>query len=477
MVHSEAHAGALVKLTLGRSARAAFGLGLLGLVSASAVSCVNLLELDRYGSAAHQLCALLAECYGADFYPNCLQRAEPRVTTASEGQRGAWLIRFAESHCLESCLNASACLDMPPLCGGQGEHCDKNEQCCGFSVGTGDCRDRCCLSDGVSCTDTAQCCDSACEDGFCGGVECKIPAADCANDFECCTNICSPLTNSCHPRSCVADSTECSYDFECCSQSCIVTAGQTIGTCGDPSCVATTGDCVNPPGTTVSPSTACCGGYCVSLIEGISVCSDGGCRPDTMPCSPGSLAPEDQCCSGYCDPTFDRCATETPCGDIGAACISSTSCCSGHCNQNNDGEGACACLVDGSPCEDNFQCCNGDCSNNNCQGPGSCKLAPEQCDDAGECCSGICRADQCCNFINCSHSVCQLGDPLATNCHCSGCSDAALDDCPAKVCLGDPSREIAGDPTCCCEQWHEGCVDLAEMLCGISCQTVVPPSR
>src|SRR5688572_33037660 len=81
-----------------------------------ATSCVKALSFDAYSGALADLCAQLAECYGADFYADCVERTEAMLEGASPAEREAFLATFGEQGCLDDCVSARECLDAAPIC-------------------------------------------------------------------------------------------------------------------------------------------------------------------------------------------------------------------------------------------------------------------------------------------------------------------------------------------------------------------------
>jgi len=436
-------------------------------VAGTAGSCVSLLGLEGYGSAANELCSMLQDCYGPQFYPSCLEHADPRLNEATAEAREAWLTMFADSHCLESCQNANACLDAPPVCGSQGAGCGQREQCCGFLTGKSECSrsaglfggvaisdGACCVANGVSCNDSSQCCATECIDDVCGGIPCQDVGVSCTNDFECCTDICNPITGRCHDSVCIEAGGECADGFECCDGVCQLGEGGT-GICGAGICGEDGAQCIK--------AVECCNGYChYAPTPQMRVCSHGECAPDAVACDV-----DEECCSDYCDPEFKRCGAETLCLPDGDSCETNSQCC-GYCAGIDlpiPEAGVCACRPDGVGCSDNFQCCSADgCIDAVCAGGGDCHPPGADCAATSECCTDICRLGTCCEPTSC-HDVCQEGVPLATTCECESCGPKSdpVTLCALAVCAQD------GYNHCCCVQWDQACVERAKQTCQIIC--------
>ena len=361
---------------IGRLIRSGMAALVALVVGSAAASCVSLLQLDGYGAAASQLCSLLRDCYGQDYFPRCLEHADPRLEGATAAEREAWLTMFADSHCLESCLNAEACLDESPVCGSLSVACDQKQQCCGFLPGGADCSSSdgsglgggaCCIDDGSPCTDTSQCCRDECRDdtNTCGErPPCLPEGVSCVNDFRCCSLICNPLTGTCNERICGENGAECVGSFECCDGVCVIGADG-AGICGEASCSEDGASCIE--------ADECCNGSCIfAPAPKARVCSSGLCVPDAIGCGA-----DEECCSGYCDPEFERCGTETPCLSNGTSCETNSQFCTQYCEGVDedapDAEGVvCACRPDGIGCNDHFECCSADgCVDGLCAGGGT----------------------------------------------------------------------------------------------------------
>lgn len=413
---------------LARIVRAAMAALLLSAIAVTASSCVSLLELDGYQAATSELCEMLHNCFGGDFFPECHRHTEPRLKGAEPDQREEWLVSFADQQCLENCTNARVCLDESPVCRDLGEGCTQPELCCGFILGKGACgpADSCCKPDGTSCMSNADCCNINCIDGFCGGFQCIEAGDDCEEDFECCTKRCEP-DGTCADQACAPLQSACAFNVECCSGYCNLGDGTGPGQCQEPPC--------GPVGSLCEGDDECCSEQCVFNSADVGFCSLGQCLPEGASCDPTN-ASGDLCCEGSCDPAFFQCRSE--CQSPNESCNTDGECCNSNCDA-----GFCACTLDGESCLDHAECCGGVCSE-----------------------LGVCGAT--CDFSEglCSHSVCTVGAPLADSClcnHCEGNSNLpnAVTDCIPSIC--------ALQPDCCCVGWGPSCVEAVSVVCGTYC--------
>lgn len=428
-------------------------------------SCVALTGLDGYVGATESLCETLRLCFGEAYYPTCRETTGDRLTGASPAERAAWLAAFDAADCGATCEAARGCLDEAPVCGGFSESCNQEEQCCGFTVGTGSCQNGgCCKPDGVACESGAECCEGGCSPApgmsgnFCGGYACLAPNAPCAEHFDCCTEIC--IEGRCSESTCLPPGSDCTVNAQCCEGECslgdVATGDEPSGSCVEPTC--------KKDGSPCDSAASCCGSFCVTSISGESVCSQNQCLPANVACEPGA----NECC-GACDAVTKRCVAL--CAQPGAACGEDGDCCDGNCDEER---GTCGCYAAGSTCEEHADCCDANCESSVC-GDVVCPPANQACDPAiNTCCHG-CEPDgrdaaagtACCAAPSCSHQVCVQGGPLSEVCPCPECGTDGSG--------GDPDACIAGVcatlPHCCCFEWDRECVDLAKSRCQADCAT------
>jgi hypothetical protein len=316
-----------------RLAAALLGFALL----AGAASCVGLLALDGYAGAHSELCSKVEQCFGAQYRPACEQSLAERLEGARASERAAWLVYFADHSCLESCINARRCLDEPPLCAGPMQGCSARSECCGFSVGAGDCggigaEPQCCRPEGFSCGGDGECCAAGCLGGICGGIPCKPDYAPCSAGAECCKKICIPGSWTCADQTCLDLGVPCTVNADCCLSSCAPLPDQSGSTCAEPACRTEPLPC--------DAVNRCCDGlFCVGnclpvgqfCTEGAQCCQGGclsnACRADCAPLGFVCTASV-QCCSGACDTLL----TYACCGPTAFACTDATQCCSGFCD-------------------------------------------------------------------------------------------------------------------------------------------------
>ena len=430
-------------------------------------SCINILDLEGYSDATIDLCQLIEECFGSTYFPECDDHAGPRLMTADARERSSWLVAFADSNCLENCTAARNCLDMPPVCGGGGSPCVREQQCCGFSNGFGTCDGgSCCSPDGIDCADAGDCCSGVCEGGFCGGFECTKEGGACSDGFQCCSGVC--IDNECREETCFPEGSGCSFNGECCEPLYCDNGDEPIAEDGadDPEPV---GRCTNPG---CWPITSACevDGDCCSQIcfgppgRNTRFCSYGQCYAEGTPCNPDEAF---FCCSGTCHPDFEVCVDG--CLGPGELCSSDGDCCDGVCDGNE-----CPCRPATAPCVEHTDCCSLDClPDQTCDYEATeCKAPGEGCTAGdGACCSTHCGVnDECCDFVICNHTVCSTGGPLTNLCHnaCPECPMGQLNmPCVDMVCQKRPE--------CCCDRWRQSCVDEAIATCGAACPGVVDP--
>ncbi len=444
-------------------------------LSIVAASCVNTLDLDGFSGATETLCETLQQCFGEDFYPDCVASTDPRLASASSSERQSWLTMFSASGCLATCAAARACLDESPICRTTRDACGQVEACCGFTTGVGECLEgNCCKPNGVPCADDGDCCLGACSvpagatEPHCGGFACQLAGQACETHQECCTEIC--IAGTCSDETCRLNGSECRLNAECCDGQCEASTdngsgegGPSLGVCVMPACVLDGGRC--------DSADVCCGAYCVTSATGESVCSSDPCLPSGIECVPG----QGDCCSGACNPNMARC--EQLCNLPGVPCADSADCCDGNCEPATM---ACGCYPEGSSCMEHTDCCAGACNGGFC-GDVMCPAVGTACDPNNSNCCDVagtagCQEDPrranggafaCCDAAMCDHTVCVLGGPLLPACVCVEC-DAAATDPPAtpEQCIA----AICGSlPHCCCFDWDAECVAAAKTTCFAVC--------
>lgn len=436
-------------------ARGGLAAALVSSLSVLAASCVGILELDGYAGALNDLCEKLRECYGDEYFPECEAHGEPRIVAATTEEREAWLQNFADQHCLESCANARACLDMSPVCGAPAEGCVQKEECCGFLTGAKECGgNKCCSGEGKGCGVADDCCDPSlgCEldtsenEVVCGGVACADPNESCEVDEQCCTGRCDPVMGICAEEICLPEGSRCQENDECCTKFCDRQGDG--GMCLPPPCLPDGELCSGGMG-----DITCCSPFCVvNPYSNETVCSSGQCLPDAQWC--GS---DFECCSGYCDPMQLICLPT--CGQAGDPC--SMGCCPfAACGPDDT-----CCLSDLALCISDGECCSGDCDENFvCKSTNPCNPPGSTCMNGSECCTGNCDGvnQLCCDQVDC-HDECVQGGPLSLGCPVA--TDNLSISCIAAVCQQDPF--------CCCEKWDQACVDVVPQLCGNPCDDPV----
>lgn len=443
--------------------RVALSIAVVSPLAVLGASCVALHDLDGYIGATESLCETLRQCFGDDYYPTCLAVADERLAGASPAEREAWLTALEQADCDATCEAARGCLDEPPVCGSLSQACGQQEQCCGFTVGTGSCQSGgCCKPDGIACESGAECCEGSCSPAagmsgtYCGGYACLEAGATCTEHFDCCTEIC--IDGRCSDTTCLPAGSDCTLNAQCCAGECslaeLATGAEASGTCVEPRC--------RKDGTPCETAATCCGSFCVTSMGGISVCSQNQCLPANVACEPGA----NECC-GTCDAVTKRCVAL--CGGPDDPCTKDGDCCDGNCNED---AGTCGCYADGSFCEEHAECCDGNCANSVC-GAVVCPPAGSACDPNDDPCCDGCELDArdatlgttCCAPNGCSHTVCVKGGPLSEVCPCPECgSDGANGD--ADQCIAGICAEL---PHCCCFEWDRECVDLAKSRCKADC--------
>ena len=388
-----------------RSIRALLAVLLSLALTQLASSCVSVLGLEGFSGAVEQLCEQLEKCYGAKFYPNCVEVAGARLDGADAGERAQFLKAFADGNCLENCTNALACLDEVPICGGKGVSCGEVEHCCGFGSGKGSCEEgACCAPLGTACSSTSDCCEQACVGGLCGGVECTDLDEACAQQGECCGDlVCGAISGVC--QQCFPVGNECSVGEDCCELNCVFYDGGPTGFCEEPFCELKQlgDDCIE--------ASECCDGFCVfSELLQARVCSDCDGLFEGHPCNG-----DGECCRGVCDPVFG-CGNTTCTALLGEGCAAGD-CCDGLCEESR------CCIPDFEPCS----------------------FGPENC------CSKKCRPDAM-NGTVCGGDSGPCLPPLGCDFCVTGIGPLSQFACD--LCIQDTCLQY---PDCCCTNWDETC--------------------
>ena len=392
-------------------------------------SCTRALDLDGYRGAATELCALLADCYGAGFFPGCEGSVGRAIEQADPAARNGWLTFFGDNDCLRNCTRGKRCLDQAPVCRQTGQACDQKEQCCGFTNGEGTCGvavdtavGQCCLPDGLPCTVGNECCRGDCSSltYTCAGQVCAHENEPCQYSTDCCSLNCGP-GNVCLPQ-CLGLRESCGGAGECCSHLC------------------ETGFCAcRADGEGCTLSSECCTGYCNST---------GQCG-QTVPCTIGGEGcSTTDCCEGFhCGNALGLVACCLP---NQQSCLSPDECCGLGCEKS-----AC-CAAFGVTCAGDGDCCYGHCASHVC----ACANAAETCSDQQDCCNGLaCAISELglhcaeCTTASC-HLPCEQGAPLSL----------FLDNCPelsgAEACI---QAVCQSDSVCCCSIWDSWCVQEAAL--------------
>lgn len=424
-----------------------------------AVGCAGLLGVDDYQSSPEVLCELLDRCFEGESTSACRGEVDAALDNASPDVRAYWLSRFLDLSCAKQCSSARRCLDLPPLCLGGAEGCDRREDCCGFLTGKADClptagaqTEQCCRPRGVACNDGSPCCDgSVCNatTGTCGGVVCLDTGAPCTDAAQCCTKNCVRDQNGVGTcgELCLVTGFECSTSEQCCEG--LACEG---GRCRVPACV--------PDGAPCDPANAnCCGGNCqpITLPDGVKqvegdvqgVCISS-CFPQDSLCDPSSGV---GCCEGFfCVNDSRRCGLACKRGDD--YCTNDAACCDGFfCDPNSN---KCKKCSDGY-CKADSDCCSGVCNENpNKDLPGTCI---------------VCKTDA---PTTCNHSMSQPGDLLALK----NPKDGTIAHCDNSEGLYQVDRQCVdfvchSDPYCCCSAWDAACVNEAS-TCPAVCQPLQP---
>ena len=398
---------------------------LLGLTASwlalAVMSCMNVLALGDYSGAASDLCELLEDCYGQSAFPSCMQHVSAGLEGAAPDSRTAWLGKFTDPGCLKSCSAAKNCLDETPICDVAGGTCEQLEQCCGFTVGEGNCgKSGCCLPDGLGCDDSAQCC-TFCSSitSTCGGELCIKEGEHCERSEDCCSENCDEM-GQCSFK-CREKNDDCSQPSDCCSTRCIE------GKCS----------CLND-GDHCSDHAECC-----SLACEDGICGGENCQGMGKPCDgPGG------CCDEF------ECGSEANLCCIGNTkdCNKPSDCCGLGCKESK------CCAKNDQPCEDSTECCNGRCNSKKICG---CIVASQECAAPTDCCDGsACYNGTCtlCAGKKGCHDICKTGDPMGSSEVVIGllCNDIAA---PDSACVTDICTDL---PYCCCTKWDDACVKLAE---------------
>ncbi|MFT3771882.1 MAG: hypothetical protein QM820_41265 [Minicystis sp.] len=380
-----------------------------------------MLSLDGFDGASDAICDLLDGCYASGAPATCKGHIDGAITTSDAAVVTKWLQTIGKG-CLDNCSAARLCLDIQPVCVlDVGGPCAVKEDCRGFSDGSRDCSEahQCCVTAGQRCTSDADCCPEAgaCNPitMTCGGTQCRGKGEACDIGDQCCSKNCQH--NQCARTICEEDGFPCTDATACCSGYC------ENGKCGRPqecglplSPCTTDADCCPPD--PAKPDAR----YCYFPEEATTgLCSTG---PSCLPLE-GDCGKDADCCTNHCDPTYFKCGEA--CGHVGEECKIDAQCCSGSCNAGTCQETVCSTVY----CDVDADCCTNHCILHTC--------APA------------------CGQTTCTHTVCQIGEPLSPTCN-------GKDACVAAIC--------DSDPYCCCNSWDSFCVvEVAHHpdVCTIAC--------
>ncbi len=293
-------------------------------------------------------------------------------------------------------------------CGTTNAPCTGDGQCCsGWFCGGTVCVQGTCSAQGLPCGSNDQCCQSPkhlkCDAGT-GTCECGAIGTTCADDLDCCSGFTCRTGSApgslpqCHPAAPRVDGSACIDPSDCTSTTCVVPAGQTLGSC----CTAKSGAC--------SAGICCAPSVCLSGVQTCQDCLNAGtatgaatdCCQDPVPLDylggkccyrPATACLADgECCpvngrATFCATTAASGASTVCCSGYDTLCDASHPCCSGYAC---DG-GLCkvapaeACTPAVLDCRAADSCFNGTC----CQHPS------RPCTGPAECCTGLCPAGQC----------------------------------------------------------------------------------
>jgi hypothetical protein len=328
---------------------------LLGMTAALAGSCRDVVAGDSTNAVA-DFCGRLSDCDSA-FDTVACRDIEERFESATDGEKSAALARLGGECLLQHCGIVRSCLDDDAFCLGESARCERDSDCCDFSLGYQACgvllggNPSCCAKRGRLCNGEETCCPpERClpvvgeKDVFtCGGVVCAEVDDVCSTPNDCCTGLCA---DGVCVKDCVADNERCEDVGDCCTPDAecvaLVDGGTpvcrpkpkpceelecfppTVCDCqlefGEPLCGdADPRSCCLPPNADCSQGYDCCSGHC-ELVGAQYVCMMNGCKPEDEPCG-GPL----ECCSGFCDPASSLCEESgcsvdceaSPCGTGG----------------------------------------------------------------------------------------------------------------------------------------------------------------
>jgi hypothetical protein len=297
--------------------------------SLAVLSCRDVVAGDAT-SAAAELCAQLASCYGDEPRFGC-EAMEDTLRAAAPFERDEFLSDFDPSACLGTCPGSLACLDARPYCAAGA--CASELDCCGWSRGEASCDEeasQCCRPNGVECATDGDCCDLPCRGGFCGGKACVKVGFSCNQDIDCCSRRCED--GECRAKTCSELGQPCVSAADCCPP--LDPGGMGNLQAAQPECdggVCRLPEVCVPAGAECDPvGSACCdaGFACVAGADGLAaLCGPAGCLGLGIDCGFDA-----QCCgASYCDHTgpVPVCKQAIECARAGEPC--STGCCSGNC--------------------------------------------------------------------------------------------------------------------------------------------------
>ena len=119
-------------------------------------ACVNVLGLDEYDDAAHELCD------ACDGIPACEETLNAKLGAASAEEQKAWLTTYQDLDCSHASCKTTAlqCFyGAPGNCAAKEAPCAQPEACCGFDFAKPRDGARCCVGGGEgSCCDTCRTC-------------------------------------------------------------------------------------------------------------------------------------------------------------------------------------------------------------------------------------------------------------------------------------------------------------------------------
>jgi hypothetical protein len=394
--------------------------------------------------------------------------------------------------------------DSGPICSQYNAPCTANSDCCSFNCDamTHVCAPKTCAMTGGACALGTDCCSNACVNNACAAM-CVSDGGACTVDGACCSGKCGtagtcvPLNTSCltdgnacgvgtggccsgfcknglcAPGSwCTQNGDVCAHDFDCCGGICTIAAGNSLGTCSQPS-VGSTNCQAGVDGTLCSGCNGCCSRLCeVYAPTGQRVCQPAeGCRIDGDLCFTSN-----DCCGG--DPNSGlpgagnvTCLKQNPTDPVGIC-------------RNPIG-----CDPEGDVCHyKNYVTCGNSSARNDCCGgqgnSGVCKLDPlgvPRCYGLGTMChmTGMYCSNSldCCNGLPCvpdgmGHFVCGATMCVNTNGMCTQTSDC----CNGATCYIMPGSTTG---TCgmggTCQQQGQAC-NTTNLMCCMSAGMCTDPS-